>query len=233
MSGQQIGCPRRSIVVNSVVMKRSKTCWTSAGSDAVTPRSLLRVAGRLGVRPPGMIAVAVAVGTGAAGRARRESDPVQRRIAHVLRRADPCRRASRSSCSQRSFGNRIVVALMPSRTQIAAQGSRETSDPMAKNRSSSRRAARRGEVRAVPLPSSMRFSAFGMASACASTDRFAQAGLSLPTSSRAGASSSPKRPVVEAVGQLGAQLARDVSARSGGVPPTAACPAAGRSAASS
>src|SRR3954452_13769470 len=40
-----MGCPRRSIVVNSVVMKRSKTCWTSAGSDAVTPRSLLRLGG--------------------------------------------------------------------------------------------------------------------------------------------------------------------------------------------
>ena len=36
--------PAPSIVVNSVVMKRSKT-WTSAGSDAVTERSLLRLGG--------------------------------------------------------------------------------------------------------------------------------------------------------------------------------------------
>src|SRR5438874_1817618 len=35
VTGHVIGWPRRSTVVYSVVMKRSKTAWTSPGSDAV------------------------------------------------------------------------------------------------------------------------------------------------------------------------------------------------------
>ena len=79
---------------------------------------------------------------------------------------------------------------------------------MAKNRSSSA-ASSSGAVRFAPCPcpSSTRFSEFGMASACASTDRFAQSGLSLPTRSSAGASTAPKR--VEAVCHLGSQLPRE------------------------
>jgi hypothetical protein len=33
-----MGCPRRSIVVSSVVTNRSKTDWTGRGSEAVTAR---------------------------------------------------------------------------------------------------------------------------------------------------------------------------------------------------
>src|SRR5215207_1521293 len=65
-------------------MKRSKTCWTSAGSDAVTPRSLLRLwRGPRG--SPGALPVRR---SGAARRAGREGHAVEGRVAHVLRRAD-------------------------------------------------------------------------------------------------------------------------------------------------
>src|ERR671939_258203 len=43
-----MGRPRRSIVVYSVVMKRSKTFWTSAGSVAVIGRSQPRPRPRVG-----------------------------------------------------------------------------------------------------------------------------------------------------------------------------------------
>src|SRR3954452_13749640 len=65
-------------------MKRSNTCWTSAGSDAVTPRSLLR-RGR-GSRGP--LPGAIAVGFVPAGRAGRERHAVESGVADVLGNAD-------------------------------------------------------------------------------------------------------------------------------------------------
>lgn len=47
-----IGCPAASIVVSSVLMKRSNTAWTSGGSEAVTAREYMSVCGgEAGQRP--------------------------------------------------------------------------------------------------------------------------------------------------------------------------------------
>src|SRR5256885_11107699 len=66
VTGHVIGWPRRSTVVYSVVMKRSKTAWTSSGSDAViaprvygrpaagSARSAARPSPHSGSRAPGL-----------------------------------------------------------------------------------------------------------------------------------------------------------------------------------